>query len=79
MFYGDLQTRFPRYSRRAGRHLEKVPLCANLPTPIWSPCVIAGRFCADYLPLHNLSDFISAPEATENPDLVLRNAEMLCQ
>jgi hypothetical protein len=79
MFYGDLQKGFPRYGRRVRLHLEKVPLCATLRTPIWSPCVSAGRFYADYLPFRNLNDFISAPEAAENPDLTLRNAEMLCQ
>ncbi len=43
------------------------------------PSVSAGQVRLTALLLHNLDDFVLAPEAAENPDLALRDTEMLCQ
>jgi hypothetical protein len=49
------------------------------PAPIKLTCVREEQFYPAALLFRNLNDFVSAPEAAENPDLALGNAEMLCQ
>jgi len=43
------------------------------------PSVSAGQVRLTALLLHNLDDFVLALGAAENPDLALRDTEMLCQ